>query len=101
MKDGQEQIYYMTGESRSSCSKAPRTWRPSRRRASRCCCSPTRSTRCGSGSVPEFDGKPFQSIAKGEVDLDTEEEKKAHEAEREEQEKDFADLLDLADGDPD
>ena len=27
------------------------------------------------GSVPEFDGKPLQSVAKGEVDLDSEEEK--------------------------
>ena len=41
----------------------------------------------------EFDGKPLQSVAKGEVDLDSEEEKTAHEAEREEQGKDFAELL--------
>ncbi len=45
------------------------------------------------GSVTEFDGKPLQSVAKGEVDLDSEDEKAEHEAEREEQEKDFADLL--------
>jgi molecular chaperone HtpG len=41
----------------------------------------------------EFDGKRFQSIAKGQVDLDTDEEKKAAEAEREAQQKDFAALL--------
>ena len=45
------------------------------------------------GSVTEFDGKPLQSVAKGEVDLDSDDEKAAHEAGREEQEKDFADLL--------
>ena len=45
------------------------------------------------GSVTEFDGKPLQSVAKGEVDLDSEDEKAAHDAEREEQEKDFAELL--------
>jgi molecular chaperone HtpG len=45
------------------------------------------------GSVTEFDGKPLQSIAMGDVDLDTEEEKSAHEAERKEQEENFADLL--------
>ena len=45
------------------------------------------------GSVPEFDGKPLQSVAKGEVDLDSDDEKAAHEAERQEQERDFADLL--------
>jgi molecular chaperone HtpG len=45
------------------------------------------------GSVTEFDGKPLQSVAMGDVDLDSEEEKNAHEAERKEQEQDFADLL--------
>jgi hypothetical protein len=35
----------------------------------------------------------LQSVAKGEVDLDSEDEKAAHEAERQEQERDFADLL--------
>ena len=45
------------------------------------------------GSVTEFDGKPLQSVAKGEVDLDSEEEKTAHKAERQDQERDFADLL--------
>jgi molecular chaperone HtpG len=45
------------------------------------------------GSVTEFDGKPLQSVAKGEVDLDSGDEKTAHEAERHDQERDFADLL--------
>ena len=36
--------------------------------------------------MPEFDGKQFQSIAKGQVDLDTE-------SDTEEKSKDFADLL--------
>src|ERR1700760_2570180 len=44
-------------------------------------------------AVSDFDGKTFQSIAKGEVDLDTEDEKKAAEAEREEKEKEFGELL--------
>ncbi|MGB9227151.1 MAG: molecular chaperone HtpG, partial [Mycobacterium sp.] len=43
------------------------------------------------GQVTEFDGKPLQSVAKGEVDLDSDED--ASEAEREEQQKDFAELL--------
>jgi HSP90 family molecular chaperone len=45
------------------------------------------------GSVTELDGKPLQSVAKGKVDLDSEDDKAAHEAERQEQERDFADLL--------
>jgi len=43
------------------------------------------------GNVTEFDGKPLQSVAKGEVDLDSEEDQSG--AEREEQQKEFADLL--------
>lgn len=43
------------------------------------------------GTVTEFDGKPLQSIAKGEVDLSAEGDES--EAEREEQQKEFADLL--------
>ena len=45
------------------------------------------------GSVPEFDGKPLQSVAKGEVDLDSEEEKTAHEGGARGAGKEFADLL--------
>ena len=44
-------------------------------------------------SVTEFDDKPLQSVARGEVDLDSGEEKTGHEAEREQLEKEFADLL--------
>jgi molecular chaperone HtpG len=44
-------------------------------------------------AVGEYDGKQFQSIAKGQVDLDSDEEKKTAEAEREQQTKDFAELL--------
>jgi molecular chaperone HtpG len=43
------------------------------------------------GNVTEFDGKPLRSVAKGEVDLDSDEDKS--DAEREEQQKEFADLL--------
>jgi molecular chaperone HtpG len=45
------------------------------------------------GSVPEFDGKPLQSVAKGEVDLDDDKDKESHDTERKEQEREFADLL--------
>src|SRR5262249_35072956 len=45
------------------------------------------------GSVTGFDRKPLQSVAEGEVDLDSEDEKAMHEAERQEQERDFAELL--------
>ena len=41
----------------------------------------------------EFEGKPLASVAKGEVDLGTEEEKKQEEAAREETNERFKDLL--------
>jgi molecular chaperone HtpG len=44
-------------------------------------------------AVDGFGGKRLQSIAKGQVDLDTEDEKKTAESERERQTKDFAALL--------
>ncbi|SUC82877.1 heat shock protein 90 [Pseudomonas aeruginosa] len=43
MKEGQDKIYYLTGESYSQV-KNSRTWKSSARRASRCCCSPIAST---------------------------------------------------------
>ncbi len=43
--------------------------------------------------VAEFDGKPLQSIAKGQVDLESEEEKEAAKPEQEQRKKDFAGLL--------
>ena len=43
--------------------------------------------------MSELDGKPLQSVAKGEVDLDSEDDTAAHEGQRQEQQRDFADLL--------
>ncbi|MGH3793284.1 MAG: molecular chaperone HtpG [Pseudonocardiaceae bacterium] len=92
MKEGQQHIYYMTGESRSIIESSPHM-----------------EAFCAKGlevllladpvdemwveSVREFDGTRLQSIAKGQVDLDTEEEKKTAEPERDQQKKDFAALL--------
>jgi molecular chaperone HtpG len=43
--------------------------------------------------VHEYDGKPLQSIAKGQIDLESEEDKQGAEALREQQRKDFSALL--------
>lgn len=52
MKDGQDAIYYLTGESRAMVENSP-TWRRSRPRATRSSSSPTPSTRSGpTGSRP-------------------------------------------------
>jgi molecular chaperone HtpG len=92
MKDSQEQIFYATGESRQQILNSPHL-EAFKAKGYEVLLLTDAVDEIWLGSVTEFDGKPLQSVAKGEVDLDTEEEKTAHEAERKEREKDFADLL--------
>jgi molecular chaperone HtpG len=92
MKDGQQQIFYATGESRQQILNSPHL-EAFKAKGYEVLLLTDAVDEIWLGSVTEFDGKPLQSVAKGEVDLDTEEEKTAHEAERKEREKDFADLL--------
>jgi molecular chaperone HtpG len=92
MKDGQEQIYYMTGESRQMIESSPHM-EAFKARGLEVLVLTDPVDEMWVGSVTEFEGKKFQSIAKGEVDLDSEEEKKATEVAREQQDKDFAELL--------
>jgi molecular chaperone HtpG len=90
MKDGQEQIYYATGESREQLLKSPHL-EAFKAKGYEVLLLTDPVDEVWVGSVTEFDGKPLQSVAKGEVDLDSEDDKS--EAEREEQQKDFAELL--------
>jgi molecular chaperone HtpG len=92
MKDGQQQIFYATGESRQQILNSPHL-EAFKAKGYEVLLLTDAVDEIWLGTVTEFDGKPLQSVAKGEVDLDTEEEKTAHEAERKEREKDFADLL--------
>jgi molecular chaperone HtpG len=92
MKEGQQHIYYVTGESRALLETSPHL-EAFRAKGFEVLLLTDPIDEMWADSVPEFDGKPVQSIAKGQVDLDTEEEKKDVEAEREQRQKDFADLL--------
>lgn len=92
MKDGQEQIFYATGESREQLLKSPHL-EAFKVKGYEVLLLTDPVDEVWVGMVPEFDGKALQSVAKGEVDLDSEEEKAAHEAEREEREREYADLL--------
>ncbi|CAJ1495612.1 molecular chaperone HtpG [[Mycobacterium] burgundiense] len=92
MKDGQEQIFYATGESLTGLLKSPHL-EAFKAKGYEVLLLTDPVDEIWVGTVTEFDGKPLQSVAKGEVDLDSEDEKAAHEAEREEQQKDFADLI--------
>ncbi|MBV9057938.1 MAG: molecular chaperone HtpG [Pseudonocardiales bacterium] len=92
MKDGQQHIYYMTGESRAIIESSPHM-EAFRAKGFEVLLLTDPVDEVWVEPAGEFDGKRFQSIAKGQVDLDTEEEKKAAEAQRDQQQKDFADLL--------
>jgi len=92
MKDGQERIFYATGETRQQVLRSPHL-EAFNAKGYEVLLLTDPVDEIWVATVTEFDGKPLQSVAKGEVDLDSEEDKTAHEAQREEQEKDFADLL--------
>ncbi|MET9000399.1 molecular chaperone HtpG [Amycolatopsis sp. Hca4] len=92
MKDGQEHIYYMTGESRSAIENSPHM-EAFRAKGYEVLVLTDPIDEMWVDAVPGFDGKQFQSIAKGQVDLESEEDKKATEVAREQQNKDFESLL--------
>jgi molecular chaperone HtpG len=85
MKDGQEHIYYLTGASRSIIENSPHMEAFKAKGYEVLVLTDTIDEMWVS-SVNEFDGKSFQSIAKGQVDLDPEDKEKT---DRE----DFASLL--------
>ncbi|MFF5568184.1 molecular chaperone HtpG [Streptomyces sp. NPDC012623] len=92
MKEGQQHIFYMTGESRSAIESSPHM-EAFRAKGIEVLLLTDPVDEVWVQSVPEFEGKQLLSIAKGEVDLDTEEEKKEVEAEREKRQQEYAGLL--------
>jgi molecular chaperone HtpG len=92
MKEGQEQVFYATGGTRQQILSSPHL-EAFKAKGYEVLLFTDPVDEIWVQSVTEFEGKPLQSVAKGEVDLDSEEEKTAHEAERQEQEKEFAELL--------
>ncbi|GAA2964317.1 MULTISPECIES: molecular chaperone HtpG [Streptomyces] len=92
MKEGQDQIYFMTGESRAAMESSPHM-EAFRAKGLEVLLLTDPVDEVWVQSVPEFDGKQLQSIAKGEVDLDSDEEKEKAEAEREQRQQEYAGLL--------
>jgi molecular chaperone HtpG len=92
MKDGQDAIYFATGQSREQILKSPHL-EAFKAKGYEVLLLTDPVDEVWTGSVTEFEGKRLQSVSKGEVDLDSDEEKAQREAEREEQQKEFADLL--------
>jgi molecular chaperone HtpG len=92
MKDGQQHIYYLTGESRSAIEHSPHL-EAFQAKGYEVLVLTDPIDEMWVDAVPGFADLQFQSVAKGQVDLDTEEEKKTAEAEREQRQQDFAGLL--------
>ncbi|EST30398.1 hypothetical protein N566_21395 [Streptomycetaceae bacterium MP113-05] len=92
MKDGQQHIYYMTGESRAAVESSPHM-EALRDKGFEVLILTDPVDEVWVDQVPEYDGKQFQSIAKGQVDLDDGEEKEEVKAERQKQREEFSTLL--------
>ncbi|MFD4291874.1 molecular chaperone HtpG [Rhodococcus sp. NPDC058505] len=91
MKDGQKQIYFAAGESRQLLENSPHL-EAFKAKGLEVLLLTDPVDEVWASQVPEFEGLTFQSVAKGEVDLDAEADG-ADDSAREEREKDFADLL--------
>lgn len=92
MKAGQDHIYFGTGGSRSMIENSPHM-EAFKAKEYEVLILTDAVDEMWVESIGEFEGKRFQSIAKGQVDLETEEDKKTAESERDQQQKDFASLL--------
>ncbi|PRC41509.1 molecular chaperone HtpG, partial [Mycobacterium sp. ITM-2017-0098] len=91
MPEGQSQIFYAAGESRQQLLNSPHL-EAFKAKGYEVLLLTDSVDEVWVESIHEFDGKPLQSVAKGEVDLDSEADKADQEAERKEREQEFADL---------
>ena len=88
MPEGQEAIYYLTGESRTAIESSPHLERL-RAKGYEVLVLTDPIDEIWVDAVGEYEGTPLQSLAKGQVDLQSEEEKAAATS----REAEFADLL--------
>ncbi|MEU0388171.1 molecular chaperone HtpG [Streptomyces chartreusis] len=91
MKDGQEDIYYITGESRQSIENSPHM-EAFRDKGIEVLLLTDAVDEVWVDAVGEYEGKKLRSVAKGEIDLDGEKDEKA-DGEREKQAEEYAGLL--------
>ncbi|MVO88603.1 molecular chaperone HtpG [Streptomyces sp. p1417] len=92
MPEGQEHIFYLTGESRQALENSPHM-ETFRAKGIEVLLLTDPVDEVWVDSVPAYDGKQLRSVAKGEVDLGTEEEKQEAEKERKQHQEQFAGLL--------
>ncbi|MER5216168.1 molecular chaperone HtpG [Streptomyces sp. NPDC002838] len=91
MKDGQDDIYYLTGESRQSIENSPHM-EAFRAKGIEVLLLTDSVDEVWVDAVGEYEGKRLRSVAKGEIDLGTEGDEKA-DGEREKQTEEYAGLL--------
>jgi molecular chaperone HtpG len=87
MQEGQDKIYFLTGDSRPGLESSP-YMEAFKAKGLEVLLLTDPIDEVWVDGMPEFDGKQFQSIAKGEIDLD-----ESDEAEREEKKEQFSGLL--------
>ncbi|MFB7293406.1 molecular chaperone HtpG [Actinacidiphila glaucinigra] len=92
MKDGQEEIYYLTGDSREAVENSPHM-EAFRAKGIEVLLLTDPVDEVWVATVPAFDGKQLRSVAKGAVDLDGGEQDPQSDSERESRHKEYADLL--------
>ncbi|MBI5094980.1 MAG: molecular chaperone HtpG [Candidatus Hydrogenedentes bacterium] len=92
MKEGQDKIYFITGESRRAVENSPHL-EAFRDKGYEVLLLTDPVDEVWVQSVFEFQGKQFHSVGKGAVDLGTDEEKKKSEETRKDKEKEFGSLL--------
>ncbi|MFI5635145.1 molecular chaperone HtpG [Streptomyces sp. NPDC051664] len=92
MKDGQEEIYYLTGNSRETIENSPHM-EAFRAKGIEVLLLTDAVDEVWVTTVPSFDGKQLRSVAKGEVDLHADEQDTQADSERESRQKEYTDLL--------
>ncbi|MFF5103310.1 molecular chaperone HtpG [Streptomyces sp. NPDC000134] len=92
MKDGQEDIYYLAGESRQAIENSPHM-EAFRDRGIEVLLLTDAVDEVWADAVGEFDGKKLRSVAKGQIDLGTEDEDGAAD-DREKRTEEYSGLLD-------
>ncbi|AQS71386.1 molecular chaperone HtpG [Streptomyces pactum] len=91
MKDGQDDIYFMTGESRQAIEDSPHM-EAFRAKGVEVLLLTDAVDEVWVDAVGEYEGKPLRSVAKGEIDLGGTEDEKS-EAEKDAQSEEYAGLL--------
>jgi molecular chaperone HtpG len=91
MKDGQDTVYYMTGESRQAMESSPHM-EAFRAKGVEVLLLTDPVDEVWVDAVGEYEGKRLRSVAKGEIDLDGDRDGKAG-AEKEQQSEEYAGLL--------